>query len=1077
MAPSAVDERGHMTNGINGQKVNGNNGGKADTLFPHDYVRFDSSLKPKDYQIKGTDPNNKVLFRDVNIIDSTGREPFKGDVYIEGERIKYVGEVPNIERLEKDPKVRTVQGKGRTLMSGLGDAHTHFSWNNGDLGKLGEVGVEEHTLVSARSAQCYLDSGYTMCFGAASAKDRLDVVVRDAINEGLLPGPRYLANGKEIAVPDGDLVPGITAFAKGPLEMRETIRHHVKLGVDTVKLSMSGEQITETRDAQDCYYTDDETAACVDEGHRLGVRLCAHARARDSVKMCIKHGVDIIYHASWIDEEGMEMLEKAKDKHIVAPGLNWLVATVYEAGAFGYSFEKAEQVGYKRELDVAVKGLKEMHKRGITVLPGGDYGFAWTPHGTYARDLELFVTMLDFTPMESLVAATAGVAKLFMRENELGHVKPGYFADCILVNGNPLDDITVLQDHSKLDVIMINGRVHKASYKEFVKFEQPQPIMEPRTDVKLNNFVAYELDDGTRRTRIGHLNQEKGTITPLAFESGTPIENLYQVIEVGEDNVVAGGEPFPLTDSLNVLAPISGRDVLAVGKNYSEHAKEFNASGYDSSDKVDMPTHPVIFTKRATSIIANEEDILLHEGFTETLDYEGEIGVIVGKGGFQISETEAEQHVWGYTIINDVTAREKQRDHKQFFIGKSADSYCPMGPLALPKSALPQTLTVTTHVNGELRQKGTTEDLIFSVTNLISTLSQSQTLRPGDVIATGTPAGVGFGLKPPVFLQPGDTVEVSVTGLGTLRSKVAKADADNHVTKRIREESLIPINNLSITNGGLGLTTLSNGKQLRAMKLGNGPSSIVFIHGLGGNMSYYTPVLAELGLNKEDQSQYTSLLFDLEGHGMSPTKATSKLTIESYAEDIRGLIETMSIPTENGITLVAHSMGCLVASLFASQHSDLVKRMILIGPPPCPLPAGGADASVKRAAAVRAEGMRNVAMTVATAGTSAKTKSDRPLAFTTVQMSLLSQDPEGYAKGCTALAGAKDLNIDLAKVGKAVKSLVITGEEDKVSPPAHARKLAETLGAGEATVLPGVGHWHVFEDVEGVTKAMKSFLF
>ncbi|KAK0864441.1 hypothetical protein LTS02_005977 [Friedmanniomyces endolithicus] len=1047
----------------------------AQSYQGHGYMHVDPSLKPKDYQIKGTDANSRILFRDVNIIDSTGRGPSKGDVYIEGERIKYVGEVPNVQTLANDPKVRTIQGKGRTLMSGLGDAHTHFSWNNGDLGKLGEVGVEEHTLVSARSAQCYLDSGYTMCFGAASAKDRLDVVVRDAINEGLLPGPRYLANGKEIAVPDGDLVPGITAFASGPLEMRETIRHHVKLRVDTVKLSMSGEQICETRDAQDCYYTDEETAACVDEGHRLGVRLCAHARARDSVKMCIKHGVDIIYHASWIDEEGMEMLEKAKDKHIVAPGLNWLVATVYEAGAFGYSFEKAEQVGYKKELDVAVKGLKEMHKRGITVLPGGDYGFAWTPHGTYARDLELFVTMLDFTPMESLVAATAGVAKLFMRENELGYLKPGYFADCILVNGNPLDDIKILQDHSALDVIMINGRVHKASYKEFVKSD-PQPIMEPRTDVKLNNFVAYELDDGTRRTRIGHLNQEKGTITPLAFVSGTPIENLYQVIEVGEDHVIAGGEPFPLTDSLNVLAPLSGRDVLAVGKNYSEHAKEFNASGYDSSDKVDIPTHPVIFTKRATSIIANEEDILLHEGFTETLDYEGEIGVIVGKGGFQISETEAESHVWGYTIINDVTAREKQRDHKQFFIGKSADSYCPMGPLALPKSALPQTLTVTTHVNGELRQKGTTEDLIFSVKNLISTLSQSQTLRPGDVIATGTPAGVGFGLKPPVFLKPGDIVEVSVTGLGTLRNKVAKADANNHVTKRIREESMIPIDNLSITNCGLGLTTLPNGKRLNAVKLGKGPSSIVFVHGLGGNMSFYTPVLAELNLAKEDQSQYTSLLFDLEGHGLSPTKATSKLTIQSYADDIQGLIETLNLPTENGITLVAHSMGCLIASLFACQHPDLVKRLILIGPPPCPLPAAGAENSIKRAAAVRAEGMRNVAVTMATAGTSAKTKSERPLAFTMVQMSLLSQDPEGYAKGCTALAGARDLEIDFAKVGKAVKALVITGEEDKVSPPAHARKLAETLGAGEATVLSGVGHWHVFEDLEGVTKAMKNFL-
>lgn len=124
-----------------------------------------------------------------------------------------------------------------------------------------------------------------------------------------------------------------------------------------------------------------------------------------------------------------------------------------------------------------------------------------------------------------------------------------------------------------------------------------------------------------------------------------------------------------------MLPPVSGRDILAVGKNYSEHAKEFNASGYDASDKVDMPSHPVIFTKRSTSIIAHEEDILLHKGFTETLDYEGEIGVIIGKGGFKIAEADAEQHVWGYTIVNDVTAREKQRDHKQFYIGEQENPY------------------------------------------------------------------------------------------------------------------------------------------------------------------------------------------------------------------------------------------------------------------------------------------------------------------------------------------------------------------------------------------------------------------
>ena len=376
MAPATVDVYGRMLDGMNGvdSRVNGFRESKVDTLHPHDHVHFDQSLKPKSYTIKGTSPNSKILFQDVNILDSTGKPRFNGDVYVEGERIHSVGTVPRKAELVKDPNVKVIQGRGRTLMSGLGDAHTHFSWNNGDLGRLGELGVEEHTLHTARSAQTYLDSGYTMCFGAASAKERLDCVVRDAINEGSLPGPRYLANGKEMAVPDGELVPGITAFARGPLEMRETIRRHIKIGVDQIKLSMSGEQITETRDAQDCYFSDEETAACVDEAHRHGIRLCAHARARDSVKQCVQHGVDVIYHASWIDQEGMDMLEKNKHKHVVAPGINWLIATIYEAGKFGYSFEKAEEVGYKAELEQAISGLKEMHRRGITVLPGGDYG-------------------------------------------------------------------------------------------------------------------------------------------------------------------------------------------------------------------------------------------------------------------------------------------------------------------------------------------------------------------------------------------------------------------------------------------------------------------------------------------------------------------------------------------------------------------------------------------------------------------------------------------------------------------------------------------------------------------------------
>jgi 2-keto-4-pentenoate hydratase/2-oxohepta-3-ene-1,7-dioic acid hydratase in catechol pathway len=192
----------------------------------------------------------------------------------------------------------------------------------------------------------------------------------------------------------------------------------------------------------------------------------------------------------------------------------------------------------------------------------------------------------------------------------------------------------------------------------------------------LTNYISY-YDPRSKRDRIGHYNLDSESVVPLNFISGAPIDNLYQVIEVGEANIVSGGIPYPIADC-KILPPITGRDILCVGKNYAEHAKEFNSSGFDSSDKVDVPSHPVIFTKRHTSIIACGEEIYPHPEFTQTLDYEGEIGVIIGKPVYHVSEEDAMSHVWGYTIINDVTARERQRDHKQFYIGKSADTFCPM---------------------------------------------------------------------------------------------------------------------------------------------------------------------------------------------------------------------------------------------------------------------------------------------------------------------------------------------------------------------------------------------------------------
>ncbi|TNC29120.1 metal-dependent hydrolase family protein [Amycolatopsis alkalitolerans] len=401
---------------------------------------------------------SKILFRDVRILDSTGADPYPGDVLIEDDRIAAVGSIDSA----RAEGARVVEGRARTLMSGLCDAHTHLSWNNSaDLEGLGNTPVEEHLLFCLESARTYLDSGYTMCLGAASAKERLDVVTRDAINAGRVPGPRYLANGPEIAVTGGAIVKSITKFADGPEEMRKAVRELVNIGVDQIKLSMTGEEFTGDLHASDTFFSAEEVAAAAAEAHRFNKRVCAHARSAESVKMCVRNKVEIIYHASFTDAEGMDMLESNKDWVFVAPAINWLIATLYEAESFGYPQEAAEAAGYKLELDTAIEGLREMHRRGIRVLPGGDYGFAWTPHGTYARDLAHFVDLLGFTPMEAILAATAQGGEIMMRPHELGKVQPGYLADVLLVDGDPLADITILQDHTRLHAIMKDGKFHK----------------------------------------------------------------------------------------------------------------------------------------------------------------------------------------------------------------------------------------------------------------------------------------------------------------------------------------------------------------------------------------------------------------------------------------------------------------------------------------------------------------------------------------------------------------------------------------------------------------------------------------
>jgi imidazolonepropionase-like amidohydrolase len=412
--------------------------------------------------------DSSVLFTNVSIIDGSGADAYAGHVLVEGNRVKTIstdGEYAG------PPAHTTIDGAGKTLMPGLCDAHLHMTWNDQPtLEHITMMPPEEHLIHSINVAKTVLDAGFTSGVGAAAARPRFDCILRNAINAGHIVGPRYLANGQEICTAGGlgdtspvhvdvqDLSFGWRVC--GPEEMRRAVRMFIKFGVDLIKLNLSGEEITPVP-AQTTPMSNEEVAMAMQEIRPYGIRACAHARSADSVKQCLDHGVHIIYHASYADEECMDRLEERKDELFVGPGLAWLVKTARDAEPWGIPPDSPLAQVYERELEYAVKGMQEMFKRGIRIVPGGDYGFAWTPHGTNATDLQYFVEMIGMSPMDAIVSATKLGGEIMGMPQELGLVKEGYLADLLLIDGDPLKDIKVLQDSSKMQVIMKDGHLHK----------------------------------------------------------------------------------------------------------------------------------------------------------------------------------------------------------------------------------------------------------------------------------------------------------------------------------------------------------------------------------------------------------------------------------------------------------------------------------------------------------------------------------------------------------------------------------------------------------------------------------------
>ena len=271
--------------------------------------------------------------------------------------------------------------------------------------------------------------------------------------------------------------------------------------------------------------------------------------------------------------------------------------------------------------------------------------------------------------------------------------------------------------------------------------------------------------------RVGLVDERRQTISAFDIPEADAIAGVLALIDRSE--LPRTLQPTPLREVvLEAPIPRPRRNIYCVGKNYHDHAKEFAASGFDSSAVAGaVPGHPIVFSKVPECVIAHRAPVSIDREVSQAIDYEAELGVIIGKGGRGIRAANALDHVWGYTIINDVTARDLQGRYSQWLIGKSQDTFCPMGPWAATRDELDLgDVRIQCWINGELRQDANTRDLIFDVPTIIATISAGVTLMPGDVIATGTPAGVGIGFKPPKYLIPGDVVRIDISGIGVLEN-------------------------------------------------------------------------------------------------------------------------------------------------------------------------------------------------------------------------------------------------------------------------------------------------------------------
>jgi imidazolonepropionase-like amidohydrolase len=432
------------------------------------------------YEHNSSNGATSILFRNGLIIDGTGREPFVGSLWVEGERIKQVGDV--LEPI--GPGTTVIDLFGRTLMPGMILSHVHLSYNHvRDLPDLDlKQPPEVATIAAVCNARTMLDCGYTSGL-SAGALHMVDIHIRDAINAGKIPGPRLLAAGRDVCQTGGMLdwnpswlklgMEGLGVFVDGPWEVRKAVRKMVKDGADMIKMYITGEGLLLECQQTEVTCLQEEIDAMAEEAHRRN-RLCSvHARSSDSCQMAARAGVDLIDHATFIDDRTLDLI--AEKGCFIAPGLDYIVSTLEYARQGGFpwlgSYQNfREKTHYEEELQAAIENIGKAHRRGIKVLIGSDFGFCWCPHGTYGRELTHLVKLVGYKPMDALVAATKLGAQAMRMQDRIGTLQAGKYADLLVVDGNPLEDISILEDKRNITHVMKGGQF----------FRQPAEPLPPR---------------------------------------------------------------------------------------------------------------------------------------------------------------------------------------------------------------------------------------------------------------------------------------------------------------------------------------------------------------------------------------------------------------------------------------------------------------------------------------------------------------------------------------------------------------------------------------------------------------------